>query len=210
MQFHLLLLLSFDFRYRNKTALHSRCLCSHPSFLRFCVLTLICKLFLFLILENMLKLGPKLMEGSIWDERGKTGVAQILISHQEAMINSIQFIYRSRAEVSHSKIYGEPDGLKFDLVTFDHPDEFLTSVAGEFGDDGIASLSFSTNNRTYGPFGGFDTDAAPTDYFYKKFKYNFELEGSFQGFHGSVKDSRVYAIGIFVQPIEAFSFPRFI
>ncbi|KAK1436339.1 hypothetical protein QVD17_02118 [Tagetes erecta] len=155
-------------------------------------------------MDKMLKLGTKPMQGSNWDERGKSNVAQILITHQKTMINSIQFVYRSHKGVSHSKIYGEPDGLNFDLLTFDDSVEYLTSVAGVCGDDGLASISFGTNKRSFGPFGAIGTYDT-FKFVLKEFTYNFEHEGSFQGFHGSVKNSRVFAIGIYVQPIMSFS-----
>lgn len=89
-------------------------------------------------------------------------------------------------------------------LTFDDSAEYLTSVAGVYGDDGLATISFGTNKRSFGPFGGIDTYDT-FKFVLKKFTYNFEHEGSFQGFHGSIKHSRVHAIGIYVQPIMPFS-----
>lgn len=86
-------------------------------------------------------------------------------------------------------------------VTFNYPSEFLTSVGGEFNDNGLASLSFTTNKRKFGPFGGTSsTNGSLTEPVYKKFNYNFGHRECFLGFHGTVKDSRVYAIGIHVYP----------
>ncbi|MFS7982986.1 putative jacalin-like lectin domain-containing protein [Helianthus anomalus] len=68
-------------------------------------------------MDNMFKLGPKGMQGEIWDEKGRYKVVEILISHQQDLINSIRFTYRTAEEdVIHSKTYGEPTGLKFDMV----------------------------------------------------------------------------------------------
>lgn len=50
----------------------------------------------------MLKLGLKSMLGSSWDEVGNNEVVQILISHQENIIFSIQFVYAEKGKVRHS------------------------------------------------------------------------------------------------------------
>ena len=83
-----------------------------------------------------MKLGPKEMEGTIWDAKVNSNIAQILISHQQNIINSIQFSYVSSSEdenilfldVYASKPYGEPHGLKFSTVSRDnlHVFQFCT------------------------------------------------------------------------------------
>lgn len=65
----------------------------------------------------MLKLDPQKIRGSKWDEGGKSGIVQILISHDETKIKSIQFAYVENGEVYHSEIHGKPDGLKFNIVS---------------------------------------------------------------------------------------------
>ena len=41
----------------------------------------------------MLKVGPIWCNGTTWDHRGKTDIAQIFISRCEKRINFIQFVY---------------------------------------------------------------------------------------------------------------------
>ncbi|KAL4592408.1 hypothetical protein LXL04_005401 [Taraxacum kok-saghyz] len=146
-------------------------------------------------MENMVKFGPKQLRGTIWDEGGKTKILQILISHEEYAIHSIQFVYVVDGQVVRSNIHGEPNGLKIDVVTFDHPREYLVSVSGQYWDD-----KFGTNNGKYGPYG-----THKDVYFYSKFVYNFGPRSSFGGFHGTVDKSCVYAIGVYVKPIVSLS-----
>ncbi|KAM0036976.1 putative jacalin-like lectin domain superfamily [Helianthus debilis subsp. tardiflorus] len=61
----------------------------------------------------MLKLGPKEMKGEIWDEKGSTEILEILTSHQQDSINSIQFTCNTDGEVFLVETHGEPTGLKF-------------------------------------------------------------------------------------------------
>ncbi|KAI7727571.1 hypothetical protein M8C21_025511, partial [Ambrosia artemisiifolia] len=111
-------------------------------------------------IENMFKTGPKEMKGEIWDEkgsfeayRGNTRLVEILITHQQDVINSIRFTYRKGDNVFHSQTYGEPYGLNFDMVDISDHNEVLTSVSGELLDGRLASIVFGTNKKTYGPFG---------------------------------------------------------
>nr|GEV10942.1 hypothetical protein [Tanacetum cinerariifolium] len=79
-------------------------------------------------------------------------VVQILISHED-VIKSIQFAYAEKQNVCHSEIYGNHNGVNFDIVTFNYPSEFLVSVSGEYNYEGLVSISFDSNKRKYGPFG---------------------------------------------------------
>lgn len=85
-------------------------------------------------MSEMVKVGPKAMEGLIWDEKGNSSIVEIQISHQQNIINSMQFSYASHSEedlfmdVYASKTYGEPHGLKFSTVSRDnlHVFQFCT------------------------------------------------------------------------------------
>ena len=57
-------------------------------------------------MEDMQKFSPVHMEGSIWDEGGKTEIVQILITHHEYDIDSIQFIYVVDGKLLRSEIHG--------------------------------------------------------------------------------------------------------
>ncbi|KAI3792227.1 hypothetical protein L2E82_06101 [Cichorium intybus] len=150
-------------------------------------------------MENMVKFGPKSMTGSIWDEGGKSKILQILISHGNNCINSIQFVYVVDKKVLRSEVHGGSNGFKFDIVTFDHSGEYLVSVSGQYSSGRLASIAFGTNNRTYGPFGRANSS------YYDDFVYNFRHKSSFGGFYGSVFNSFVYAIGVYVKPLGSLA-----
>ncbi|KAL4592404.1 hypothetical protein LXL04_005397 [Taraxacum kok-saghyz] len=152
-------------------------------------------------MENMVKLSSTEMRGSIWDEIGKTKIVQILISHGQSAIYSIQFVYVVDEKVVPSEMHGNPIGSNFDMVTFDYPGEYLVSVSGDDHYDGLASITFGTNKRKYGPFGMTGDSMFP----YKNFAYNFRLKSSFGGFHGNVYNSRLYGIGVYVKPLESLA-----
>ncbi|KAL4592407.1 hypothetical protein LXL04_005400 [Taraxacum kok-saghyz] len=175
-------------------------------------------------METMAKLGTP-HKGSRWDEIGMTEIAQILISHGKSAIYSIQFVYVADGKLFPSKIHGSPDGLKFDTVTFDYPSEYLVSISGDHSLEGLASITFGTNKRKYGPFGrnteddcksefdAFGTKKRMFDQFgmsgshYEKFAYNFRPKSSFGGFHGSLQThkSGVGSIGVYVRPLESLA-----
>ncbi|XP_058211871.1 inactive protein RESTRICTED TEV MOVEMENT 1-like [Rhododendron vialii] len=68
------------------------------------------------------------------------------------------------------------------LVTLNCPSEYITGISGCHGriyvsywQDLILSITFITNNRTYGPFGGRGNDSV--------FQYQLGPDRSFGGFH---------------------------
>lgn len=87
--------------------------------------------------------------------------------------------------------------------------EFLTSVSGKYADGRLVSLAFGTNKHKFGPFGKTDACDNPkstsSEKPHKKFCYNFGPSSCFEGFHGSVWNGCVYAIGIYLKPIEKFN-----
>nr|XP_043622580.1 jacalin-related lectin 2-like [Erigeron canadensis] len=163
----------------------------------------------------MLKLGPKNKSelGTAWDEYGNSNVVQILISHQGNTIKSLQFVYAAdNGCLRYSQTYGQPDGLNFNIVTFKHPSEYLTSVSGTYTlqrktennkiktTAGLTSLTFGTNKAKYGPFGGGGGTTSTTTC-NCTFNYDFGHRSCFLGFHGALnKQSQVSAIGVYVKP----------
>ena len=55
-------------------------------------------------MAQMIKLGRRVTQGSVWDEGGKSDIVQILISHQPDSIKSIQFLHSSNGVGSLSYI----------------------------------------------------------------------------------------------------------
>ncbi|KAK9074967.1 hypothetical protein SSX86_003286 [Deinandra increscens subsp. villosa] len=155
-------------------------------------------------MDDMFKMGPREMRGEIWDEKGRSELVEILITHQQDFINSIRFTYFiNRQKTVHSQIYGEPNGLNLNMVTIDYPCEVLTSVSGEYNkaDGRLVSIVFGTNCRTCGPFGRTSSTGSSSNNsgLYDEFKYDM-VPGRFGGFHGSVDGGSVHAIGVYVKP----------
>ncbi|KAL7595208.1 hypothetical protein Lser_V15G28078 [Lactuca serriola] len=98
----------------------------------------------------MMKLGPREMQGSLWDDRGKSKIDQIFISFDNYVVYSIQFVYVVDGKLVPSEVHGTPCGSKFDIVKFDQPREYLTSVTGRlarYRNDRLLSITFGTNKR---------------------------------------------------------------
>ncbi|KAI3792226.1 hypothetical protein L2E82_06100 [Cichorium intybus] len=151
-------------------------------------------------MENMLKLGPNQTKGSIWDDGGKTKIVQILISYGRQTVYSIQFVSAVNGKMLPSEVHGKPSGRKFDIVTIDDPEEYLTSVSGQHGINKLVSVTFGTNKRKYGPFGSVIKGSS-----LPPFVYNFSPKSSFGGFHGSVYKSCLCSIGVYVRPLGSIA-----
>ncbi|KAL8265855.1 hypothetical protein R6Q59_003199 [Mikania micrantha] len=152
-------------------------------------------------MNNLLKFGPPRMEGEIWDEKGLTDIVEIMVSHQEDCINSLRFTYQTDGKGLIFQSHGEPDGLKLDIVGFESPKHVLTSISGKYKDGRLASITFSTLcgffEKKYGPFGS--TGSRSSSSSYEDFESKFSAY-CFGGFHGSVYDGCVHAIGVYVKP----------
>ncbi|XAR56999.1 hypothetical protein NMG60_11024995 [Bertholletia excelsa] len=131
--------------------------------------------------------------GKVWDCNGKSKIVKIFISHGN-IIHSIQFMYASDSgDLDLSERYGGDRGDNLDTVTLDYPNEFLTSVKGGRNCSTLTSIVFTTNLRTFGPFGSRKRDST---------KFNFELgqDDSFGGFHGTTSKIGLESIGIYIKP----------
>ncbi|KAD3640371.1 hypothetical protein R6Q59_003198 [Mikania micrantha] len=158
-------------------------------------------------MDNMFKMGPSEMQGEIWDEKGFSKIVDILVSHQQDCINSIKFTYDFNREIVHSQTHGQPNGLKFDMVEFDYHSEWLTSLSGEYKNGRLASITFGTNKKTYGPFGRTGSRSSSSG-LYDEFEYKFNPL-RFGGLHGSVCDGSVYAIGVYVKPYKIYTLEEY-
>nr|GFB08374.1 jacalin-like lectin domain-containing protein [Tanacetum cinerariifolium] len=148
------------------------------------------------------KLGPKEMKGKIWDQKNKSKIVQINISHGNNCINSFQISIASADDegmddVYAQKLYGKPDGMNFSTVAIDHPKEFLVCVSGEYLNGKLASIVFVTNKRSYGPFG---KTGGGSNLAYEPFSFDLGPRNLFGGFDGSVYKGSVHAIGVYVKP----------
>lgn len=84
-------------------------------------------------------------------------------------------------------------------VKLNYPSEYLTGISGSYYYRDtyrqwlVFSVAFSTNNRTYGPFG------VPHKQGYA-FEYQMGEDRPFGGFHGRAGEC-LNAIGVYVKPI---------
>ncbi|KAL1806739.1 hypothetical protein ACET3Z_029807 [Daucus carota] len=155
----------------------------------------------------MLKVGPIWCNGTTWDHRGKTDIAQIFISRCEKRINFIQFVYcedGGNKLVLSEKIGGDGDSgsLWLDSVTFDYPSEYITRVSGKYENiystKYLRSITFDTNRGRYGPF-----EAAPAKDSLEDTEFRYEVGRSkFGGFFGAFTSTGINSIGIYVKPLE--------
>ncbi|EEF47488.1 inactive protein RESTRICTED TEV MOVEMENT 1 [Ricinus communis] len=143
-----------------------------------------------------------------WNEPGEFDISQIFISHDGNYIRSIQFEYVQGGNFLLSPCHGTRHGPKFLCVKFDYPAEFLKKLSGKYDGtygNGIVSLTFTTNKKTYGPFGNcedhrmvdFEEFDASEDYRFPDFDFDVG-ENRFGGFHGFVGRDTLLSIGIYV------------
>ncbi|GAB4837109.1 hypothetical protein Ancab_002020 [Ancistrocladus abbreviatus] len=139
---------------------------------------------------------------SEWDDKGKTEVVGILISHGYGGINALQFQHYQEDQnedgrlVLSGTLSNEFKGPMFNRIVLDYPSERITWVRGYDENDCIRALTFGTNQRSYGPFGG---DAS-----WQEFRFEFGDQGEFAGFYGSY-DSVLRSIGAYFKPITTLT-----
>ncbi|XP_028079836.1 protein RESTRICTED TEV MOVEMENT 1-like [Camellia sinensis] len=152
----------------------------------------------------MFKLSSKeTSTGTVWDHKGKTELLQILISHGDGVIHGLQFVYVENGNLVASECLGGSDhGRKFNTVTLNYPDEFLTSISGSctFGYRScVSSITFGTNQVSHGPFGKPEKDDIEFNFQMGKYRL-------FGGFHGTTTSNRyLESIGVYVKPIASLS-----
>ncbi|KAF7146265.1 hypothetical protein RHSIM_Rhsim04G0238300 [Rhododendron simsii] len=80
-------------------------------------------------------------------------------------------------------------------VRLSYPSEFLSGISGWHVSGIIRSLTFITNKRTYGPFGGVarNIDTA--------FEYKLGEDNKFAGYHGTAGTYNLNSIGVYMKPI---------
>ncbi|XP_058212659.1 inactive protein RESTRICTED TEV MOVEMENT 1-like [Rhododendron vialii] len=146
----------------------------------------------------MIKVGPAGGLGKTWDDEGREKIVQIFVSHGD-QINSLQFLYVEDGNLVLSETHGGNTGPKFNVVKLNYPSEYLTGISGSYYYSNTCSqwliftVAFSTNNRTYGPFG------VPHKQGYA-FEYQLGEDHPFGGFHGRASEY-LNAIGVYVKPI---------
>ncbi|XP_039158564.1 mannose/glucose-specific lectin-like [Eucalyptus grandis] len=94
--------------------------------------------------------------GNPWHNRDSTGVRKIIVKCGSA-IDSITVEYDENSSVVQGPKHGGDGGHLTFEIKLDYPREYLTSFSGHFGSffgyTIVRSLTFLSNERTYGPFG---------------------------------------------------------
>ncbi|KAK9061324.1 hypothetical protein SSX86_018504 [Deinandra increscens subsp. villosa] len=132
-------------------------------------------------------------DGENWDYRPEGFITKIIVCFKD-VIDYIQFQSYS------SKLSGETDSTLFGSpgtstwIRIDYPDEYIKAVSGTYGTENsnrvVTSISFTTNQNHYGPFG---TNKGTV------FSYDVKEGKAIVGFHGRAS-SYLYAIGVYVMP----------
>ncbi|KAI8561823.1 hypothetical protein RHMOL_Rhmol04G0371400 [Rhododendron molle] len=144
-----------------------------------------------------------------WDDGGKEKIVQIFIAHGD-FVYSLQYLYvdeNGNLVLSASHGTAGSATYKFDVVKLDYPSEFITGISGCHGQyeangcKQILSITFTTNNRTYGPFGGPGVGCK----YDSAFRYQLGLDRPFGGFHGYSSSRYLEAIGLYVKPLTTLS-----
>lgn len=147
----------------------------------------------------MPKIGPiGSPNGGEWDEEGRTEIVQIFVSHDDR-VHSLQFQYYEDGSLVLSDKRGLSGGSKFDVVKFNYPTEYLTCISGFKRPDHLASITFTTNLGTYGPFG-------PASQQSQEFRFQLGRNQQFGGFCG-ISDFCVRSIGVYLKPITTLNMP---
>ncbi|OWM79234.1 hypothetical protein CDL15_Pgr003406 [Punica granatum] len=96
-------------------------------------------------------------DSDCWDDGKFNGLKRIVITWGW-VIDSVSFLYDNDGITAAETRHGGTGGSNFGAVELDYPDEYMASMAGYYVEfDGhivVRSLTFQSNRRTYGPFGG--------------------------------------------------------
>ncbi|CAL9044240.1 jacalin-related lectin 19-like [Musa acuminata AAA Group] len=109
--------------------------------------------------SKTLKVGPWGGHGgSTWDDGINTGVREITLVYDQC-IDSIRVEYDKNGKPFLAEKHGGNGGSTTTKIKLEHPEEYLTTISGHYcpmaygGSPVIRSLTFKSNQRTFGPFG---------------------------------------------------------
>ncbi|KAL8105434.1 hypothetical protein AgCh_029296 [Apium graveolens] len=152
---------------------------------------------------------PGIFSGTVWDHKGKTDIAQIIVSRSENRINQINFIFvedGGNKLVMSEKIGGNAvNCVSLNTITLDYPHEVITGVKGKYATvpHGCGSrrlircITFVTNKGLYGPL-----EVSSTNYG-KDIEFEYYVgTKQFGGFFGTFTSDGVETIGIYLKPLE--------
>ncbi|KAL8105431.1 jacalin-related lectin 2-like [Apium graveolens] len=154
----------------------------------------------------MFKFGPSWGNGYAWDYKGKTEIAQIIVSRSETRINSINVLFvedGGNKLVMARNIDGDSTH-SLNTIMLDYPHEVITGISGKYGTDlnvhgskRLRCITFVTNKGKYGPL---EVSSA-------KYKREIEFEydvgcKQFGGFFGTFTSDGIETIGMYLKPLE--------
>nr|GMD30462.1 Glycosyl transferase, family 14 [Ipomoea batatas] len=94
--------------------------------------------------------------GSSWDDGSHDGIREISLVYGRC-IDSIRAVYDRNGRPFSAEKHGGNGGDKTGEVKLQFPEEYLTSISGYYGPQRgslvVRSLTFKSNQRTFGPFG---------------------------------------------------------
>lgn len=96
--------------------------------------------------------------GTSWDDGTFTGIREITLVYDRC-IDSIRVVYDKNGKPFTADKHGGVGGNKTAEIKLQYPDEYLISVSGHYypvvrgGTPVIRSLTFKSNQRTFGPYG---------------------------------------------------------
>ncbi|KAM7272996.1 hypothetical protein ACFE04_027660 [Oxalis oulophora] len=141
-------------------------------------------------------------DGSRWDDGVYSSVRQVVITHGTG-VDSIQIEYDMKGASFWSQKHGGTNGYRTDKVNLDCPNEYLIAIRGhygsihEWGPIFVRSLTFESNERTYGPYG-----------IEQGTSFSFSVLGAkIVGFHGK-SGWYLDSIGVHLNPIQDQQNPK--
>ncbi|GLU22355.1 hypothetical protein SLE2022_384360 [Rubroshorea leprosula] len=96
--------------------------------------------------------------GTTWDDGTHEGIREITLVYGDC-IDSLRVVYDRNGKPFMAEKHGGVGGPQKAEIKLQYPDEFLVSVSGYYcpvvygGSPVIRSVTFKSNQRTFGPFG---------------------------------------------------------
>ncbi|GMH14241.1 hypothetical protein Nepgr_016082 [Nepenthes gracilis] len=99
--------------------------------------------------------------GESWDDGCHNGVRELTLVYGRC-IDSISIVYDDDGKPVKAEKHGGSGGSETAEIKLNYPEEYLIGISGHYGpvvrggNPVIRSLTFKTNQRTFGPFGALE------------------------------------------------------
>ncbi|KAK4766169.1 hypothetical protein SAY87_007811 [Trapa incisa] len=135
--------------------------------------------------------------GNCWDDGRSCGNIREIVITWDGFIRSIKCVYEKDGLIREGIKHGGSDGSNETVIKLNRPDEYISMMSGYYGQVNgatlVINLTFISNIRTHGPFGGGNN----LTHTYFRTPWNI---GMINGFYGRGGNS-VNAIGAHFVPI---------